>query len=226
MMEYAQDQEDGSNSFCVAWRADGASVVIRHPKTFTRDVIPRFFKPCRFESFTRKLYRWGFKFLRRGVGLDDPVVLKSEYFVRHDPGLMSKMQSETAAKDRSRAKGIQKGVAEDSHGNANKECERYSWRLRDRHHVSERVLNTWEADLKMPADEHAKRVYDQVATAHAMDRANCPQEWNSSSNERTSSNSRGKVKRSRFIGQDDMDQQNRCPQLEDNTTNLHGYAFK
>lgn len=56
-MRYAEEQGD-SEGFCVAWLDDGKSFIIRKPDDFTRNVVPKFFKPTKFSSFTRKLYRW------------------------------------------------------------------------------------------------------------------------------------------------------------------------
>jgi hypothetical protein len=45
----------------IRWLPEGDAFVIANPAAFTRDVLPRFFKKAKFESFTRKLYRWGFR---------------------------------------------------------------------------------------------------------------------------------------------------------------------
>jgi HSF-type DNA-binding len=58
LMRYAEKQGD---DFCVAWMDDGKSFIIRKPDEFTRTVVPKFFKATKFSSFTRKLYRWGFR---------------------------------------------------------------------------------------------------------------------------------------------------------------------
>lgn len=100
LMRYAETQEGEDNNFCVAWLEDGKSFVIRKPDEFTRTVVPKFFKPTKFSSFTRKLYRWGFRQVNRGIGPDDPIIFGNEHFLRDDAERMSKMRSVTAAATR------------------------------------------------------------------------------------------------------------------------------
>ena len=97
LMRYAEKQGD---DFCVAWSEDGKSFIVNVPDTFVREVIPKFFKPTKFSSFTRKLYRWGFRQVNRGIGPDDPIIFGNEYFQRDSPDLMAKMRSVTAATNR------------------------------------------------------------------------------------------------------------------------------
>eukprot|EP00934_Nitzschia_sp_Nitz4_P006444 Nitzschia sp. Nitz4//scaffold36_size144017//93475//94468//NITZ4_003102-RA/size144017-snap-gene-0.213-mRNA-1//-1//CDS//3329549504//6434//frame0 len=92
----AQNEED----FCVAWLSDGKSFVIRNPDEFTRKVLPLFFKATKFSSFTRKLYRWGFRQVNRGIGPDDPIIFGNEFFQRDNHELMVNMKSVTAATTR------------------------------------------------------------------------------------------------------------------------------
>jgi len=99
MMRYAQDQ-DKDGTFCVGWVDDGKSFVIRKPDAFTKDVVPKFFKPTKFSSFTRKLYRWGFRQVNRGIGPDDPIIFGNECFQRDHEELMTEMKSVTAASTR------------------------------------------------------------------------------------------------------------------------------
>lgn len=95
MMRYAEKQEN-HETFCVAWLSDGRSFVIRDADAFTRQVVPQFFKATKFSSFTRKLYRWGFRQVNRGIGPDDPIIFGNEYFQRDHAELMVKMRSITA----------------------------------------------------------------------------------------------------------------------------------
>lgn len=94
MMRFAETQGD---DYCVAWCEDGRSFVIRNCDDFTRDVVPKYFKPTKFSSFTRKLYRWGFRQINRGLGPDDPVIFGCAYFQRDAPEEMAHMRSVTAA---------------------------------------------------------------------------------------------------------------------------------
>lgn len=61
MMDYAEEMNKSNSKFCVAWLPDGNSFLVRDPAEFTRSVIPKFFKQSKFQSFARKLYRWGFR---------------------------------------------------------------------------------------------------------------------------------------------------------------------
>ncbi|KAL7580755.1 hypothetical protein ACA910_001037 [Epithemia clementina (nom. ined.)] len=97
MMRYAETQGD---NFCVKWLDDGKSFIIEDPDTFTKKIVPQYFKPTKFSSFTRKLYRWGFRQLNRGMGQDDPVIFGNDYFQRNKPELMARMKSTTAAATR------------------------------------------------------------------------------------------------------------------------------
>lgn len=94
-MKFAQNEDP--ESFCVAWLPDGKSFVIRNPDEFTRKVLPKYFKATKFSSFTRKLYRWGFRQVNRGIGPDDPIIFGNEFFQRDQMELMTKMRSITAA---------------------------------------------------------------------------------------------------------------------------------
>ena len=51
---------------CIAWLPHGRSFVIHSPERFTEHVLPKITKPCKFSSFTRKLYRWGFRQISKG----------------------------------------------------------------------------------------------------------------------------------------------------------------
>ena len=42
----------------IMWLPGGKSFVIANQRKFTAEVLPRFFKQCKFDSFVRKLYRW------------------------------------------------------------------------------------------------------------------------------------------------------------------------
>lgn len=96
LMRFADEQKD-NKSFCAAWLPEGKSFVIRNPDEFARQVVPKFFKATKFSSFTRKLYRWGFRQINRGIGPDDPIIFGNEFFDRDNEELMSKMRSVTAA---------------------------------------------------------------------------------------------------------------------------------
>jgi hypothetical protein len=98
-------QKEDQKTFCIAWLPDGKSFVIRYPDEFTRKVLPLQFKATKFSSFTRKLYRWGFRQVNRGIGPDDPIIFGNEFFQRDELELMSKMKSITAASTRKEEQG-------------------------------------------------------------------------------------------------------------------------
>jgi hypothetical protein len=98
LMQFAVEHDEAT--FCVAWLPDGKSFVIRNPDEFTRKILPNYFKATKFSSFTRKLYRWGFRQVNRGIGLDDPIIFGNEFFQRDKLVLMTKMRSITAASTR------------------------------------------------------------------------------------------------------------------------------
>ena len=63
LMEMISDE---ANSQCIRWQPHGRSFVILCPDRFTSEVLPRYFKETKFSSFTRKLYRWGFRYISKG----------------------------------------------------------------------------------------------------------------------------------------------------------------
>jgi hypothetical protein len=95
LMEFADQQN--KEECCVAWLPDGKSFIIRNPDEFTRQLVPKYFKSTKFSSFTRKLYRWGFRQVNRGIGPDDPIIFGNEHFQRDSAEVMSNMRSITAA---------------------------------------------------------------------------------------------------------------------------------
>lgn len=52
----------------LSWSSDGKYIVVSNTKAFEELITPRYFKPCTFDSFCRKMRRWGFstRRLRRG----------------------------------------------------------------------------------------------------------------------------------------------------------------
>ena len=55
-------------TYCIAWLPDGKSFVIRDKEEFKEKVLSKYFKATKFSSFTRKLYRWGFRQVNRHIG--------------------------------------------------------------------------------------------------------------------------------------------------------------
>ena len=50
----------------ISWLPHGRSFLIHSPERFTENILPHYFKECKFASFTRKLYRWGFRQISKG----------------------------------------------------------------------------------------------------------------------------------------------------------------
>jgi len=102
LMKYVDERNKIEKEFCISWLPEGKAFVIYNIKEFTSSVIPKFFKASKFCSFTRKLYRWGFRQLNRGIGPDEPIIFGNEYFQRDNADLMVNMRSITAASIRKR----------------------------------------------------------------------------------------------------------------------------
>jgi len=101
MMTHAEAQGAMDPNFCVAWTHGGSAFVVQDPDAFTKDVVPRFFKATKFASFTRKLYRWGFRQINRGsTNPTDPMIFSNESFHRDHKYLMANMRSTTNKKQK------------------------------------------------------------------------------------------------------------------------------
>lgn len=82
----------------IAWIREGKSFEIRDKDRLTSTWLPLFFSHAKYSSFTRKLYRWGFRKLN-ALGSSQPmVVFSNENFQRDNPSLVNNMRSTTAAK--------------------------------------------------------------------------------------------------------------------------------
>jgi len=102
LMKYVEERNKTDKDFCISWLPEGKAFVIYNIKEFTSSVVPKFFKASKFCSFTRKLYRWGFRQLNRGIGPDEPIIFGNEFFQRDNADLMVNMRSITAASIRKR----------------------------------------------------------------------------------------------------------------------------
>lgn len=51
---------DPATDDCIHWLSCGTRFIISDKKKFARDVLPRFYGPAKFTSFTRRLKRWSF----------------------------------------------------------------------------------------------------------------------------------------------------------------------
>lgn len=73
----------------IDWMPHGRAFIVKKPKLFTTNVLPRFFKQTKFLSFTRQLNLWGFKRITRGV---DAGAYYHELFLRGRPYLAMRMR--------------------------------------------------------------------------------------------------------------------------------------
>ena len=74
----------------ITWLPYGNSFVIVSPKKFVIDVLPKYFKEAKFESFTRKLTRWGYKRITKEK---NTVAYTHKFFRRDCPELCKMMSS-------------------------------------------------------------------------------------------------------------------------------------
>jgi hypothetical protein len=82
----------------VAWMPDGKSFVIRSKEKLVSDLLPQFFRQGKFSSFTRKLYRWGFRQVNMQRDRQQQAMyFGNEFFRRDDKALLTNMRSTTAA---------------------------------------------------------------------------------------------------------------------------------
>lgn len=71
----------------VAWHPDGNSFVVASKDRFVKEVLPRYFKEAKFNSFTRKLNRWGFRRVSSDLHGPDAIVYHHRLFKRDYPEL-------------------------------------------------------------------------------------------------------------------------------------------
>jgi len=54
----------------ITWMPHGRSFIFIDPERFTNEILPNYFRKSKFSSFIRKLYRWGFRQIRKGPDSD------------------------------------------------------------------------------------------------------------------------------------------------------------
>jgi len=90
----------------IGWVLEGHAFVIRDKDRFCAEFAPTFFGQAKFSSFTRKLYRWGFRKVNMAPhnvaesADPDSYYFGNEYFQRDNKELLAQMKSVTAAKTR------------------------------------------------------------------------------------------------------------------------------
>ena len=73
----------------IEWMPHGRAFLVKQPKTFASQVLPRYFKQSKYLSFTRQLNLWGFKRITRGK---DMGCYYHEIFLRGRPHLAMRMK--------------------------------------------------------------------------------------------------------------------------------------
>lgn len=85
---------------CISWILDGRAFIIRSKEEMAKQLLPMFFRQSKFPSFTRKLYRWGFRqvsVVQQSSTNRRDMIFGHEFFQRDDKALMGRMRSVTAA---------------------------------------------------------------------------------------------------------------------------------
>ena len=86
----------------LAWHDDGKAFVIQDRAELCNSWLPVFFGQAKFSSFTRKLYRWGFRQIKYDskpkASRTNDMHFGHVHFQRDDKSLLSHMQSDTATK--------------------------------------------------------------------------------------------------------------------------------
>lgn len=79
-------------SSIVSWLPSGKSFAIMDKEKFIREVLPRFFKETKFESFHRRLKRWGFRTAYKTSTYGTrQVVYTHDLFIKNRPELRKMM---------------------------------------------------------------------------------------------------------------------------------------
>ena len=86
--ELLEKVEEEGQQHIVSWQPHGRAFVVREPKTFVADLMPRFFRQTKLTSFQRQLNLYGFSRLTRGA---DAGGYYHELFLRGKPYLTRRM---------------------------------------------------------------------------------------------------------------------------------------
>eukprot|EP00543_Licmophora_paradoxa_P004362 CAMPEP_0202441758 /NCGR_PEP_ID=MMETSP1360-20130828/1260_1 /ASSEMBLY_ACC=CAM_ASM_000848 /TAXON_ID=515479 /ORGANISM="Licmophora paradoxa, Strain CCMP2313" /LENGTH=477 /DNA_ID=CAMNT_0049056881 /DNA_START=114 /DNA_END=1547 /DNA_ORIENTATION=- len=96
----AADSKKKPDESCVYWILEGRAFIIRNKDELVKTLLPMFFRQAKFPSFTRKLYRWGFRQISVApdrISNRREMIFGHEFFQRDNKPLMSRMRSVTAA---------------------------------------------------------------------------------------------------------------------------------
>lgn len=77
----------------ISWMPDGKSFSIRNKDSLISVLRKYNFQETKFDSFRRKLHRWGFKVVKKGI--KDTRAYHHRFFLRDDPTRCLKMKSRT-----------------------------------------------------------------------------------------------------------------------------------
>lgn len=98
--EYKTKGANADNT-SISWILDGRAFIIRSKEDVVKQLLPMFFRQAKFASFTRKLYRWGFRQVsvaqERSSSNRREMIFGHEFFQRDNKSLMARMRSVTAA---------------------------------------------------------------------------------------------------------------------------------
>lgn len=75
--------------YIISWLPHGKSFFVHNKKKFVELVSPHYFKETKFESFTRKLNRWGFVRISKGPEIG---AFQHEFFLRDDVSKSSRIR--------------------------------------------------------------------------------------------------------------------------------------
>lgn len=104
LMHVDKESETSGSSregLCCSWILDGRAFIIRRKEELVKKFLTLFFRQTKFPSFTRKLYRWGFRQVSfapaHATDNKREMIFGHEFFQRDNKALMGLMRSVTAA---------------------------------------------------------------------------------------------------------------------------------
>ena len=111
---YENQEETKSIKSPIRWMPDGDGFVVKDPVGLKSHALPRFFKSVKFESFIRKLYRWGFKRMNAENGEN---IYRAQNFHRNWPNLCLSLRVQYSAKELKQQKKCSKKEKTQNHTN-------------------------------------------------------------------------------------------------------------
>ena len=83
---------DANNASIICWNPDGQSFLITDQELFEKTILPTYFRGSLFNSFVRRLGRWGFRRTKRTGRTSG---FANDYFVRDKPWLCLQMKCQS-----------------------------------------------------------------------------------------------------------------------------------